>query len=258
MPTFFFHFSESFLPFRLPELDSLLLLAGIAPQDAYDAAADPPDLTRPYMLLQLPSAEAAVRVARRGILVTAAYEVWGDGRSYRSCIARVRRSLGRAGVAFDRAAGAVSPRAAAAAADGEEEEGEAEAAAEEAAEEEVVARGAAAAAAAAVVVAAAGGPPLPSTGLLAWSLTSGSSPATAQAAPPSSTSRSSLPRATRHLPPTRALRARALRALRARWARRARRARLQHAKLNAPMHGSALTSPPSSTVQKTPSAPRRA
>jgi tRNA G10 N-methylase Trm11 len=140
MPTFFFHFSESFLPFRLPELDSLLLLAGIAPQDAYDAAADPPDLTRPYMLLQLPSAEAAVRVARRGILVTAAYEVWGDGRSYRSCIARVRRSLGRAGVAFDRAAGAESPGAAgAAAAGGEEDEGETEGAGDNEEEEEAAA-----------------------------------------------------------------------------------------------------------------------
>ena len=98
---FLFHYAHSFLPFRLPELNALLTMCGVEPSSAYNEATAAADLERPFLVLDLPSVEVAGRVAGRGILINSAYEVWGDGETYEACVAHVKRTLRRGGIAFE-------------------------------------------------------------------------------------------------------------------------------------------------------------
>eukprot|EP00937_MAST-01D_sp_MAST-1D-sp2_P005527 g5527.t1 len=113
---FLVHFAHRHLPFRLPELDSVLQLHGVDPATAYDRAAAEAALEEcPFLVLDLPSEATAVGVANRGILIKAVYELWADGEDYDLCVAALRSALLRAGIT-PRGDGQQSATAAAAAA----------------------------------------------------------------------------------------------------------------------------------------------
>ena len=88
MPRFLLHMVHQHLDFRLAELDSRLEEAGISPAGAYDRAAaralQRERTESPYLLLELPSAEAAAAVCARMVLAMKIIELWGDGEDYPS------------------------------------------------------------------------------------------------------------------------------------------------------------------------------
>ena len=82
MPLYLFHFSESLLPFRLPEFDSLLLLAGIEPRAAYDATAAAA-ADRPFLLVNLPKGLlSSVPNAERCVLIREKWIISNHLKSY--------------------------------------------------------------------------------------------------------------------------------------------------------------------------------
>ena len=68
-------FAQKHEDFRLAELDSLLVLCGVAaPRECYDAAAYSP--VHPFLQIDLPSRAVASRLVKRAILVKRLYELW--------------------------------------------------------------------------------------------------------------------------------------------------------------------------------------
>jgi tRNA (guanine10-N2)-methyltransferase len=70
-------FVHRHLAFRLPELDSLLLMCGVEPASAYDKAVV--DMSSVLLEIELPSAAIAVQVSKRGILLRGIFELIGKG-----------------------------------------------------------------------------------------------------------------------------------------------------------------------------------
>ncbi|KAF9527300.1 tRNA guanosine-2'-O-methyltransferase [Crepidotus variabilis] len=80
MPLYLLHFAQAHNDFRLPELASVAELLGISytlPEKDEDR-----DPTRPYMVVELETEEHAKMLARRCILIKAAYEFYAQGPSY--------------------------------------------------------------------------------------------------------------------------------------------------------------------------------
>ncbi|PPQ93788.1 hypothetical protein CVT25_013497 [Psilocybe cyanescens] len=81
MPSrYLFHYAQVHNEFRLPELQSIAELHGISyslPGNAEDR-----DPNRPFMIVELEKEEHARMLARRCILIKAAYEYYGHGSTY--------------------------------------------------------------------------------------------------------------------------------------------------------------------------------
>ncbi|KAF0688061.1 Aste57867_20285 [Aphanomyces stellatus] len=68
------------LDFRFPELDALLTMQSLKPEDCYTRELNP--LSSPLVHVKLPSEEHAKFLSQRGILVKGVYEMWGHGTTY--------------------------------------------------------------------------------------------------------------------------------------------------------------------------------
>ena len=75
MPKFLVVFAQKHEDFRLPELDSVLVMLGIAsPRACYDIATY--SNAHPFLEVELPSCNLAARIVQRAILVKRVYELW--------------------------------------------------------------------------------------------------------------------------------------------------------------------------------------
>eukprot|EP00727_Mastigamoeba_balamuthi_P004014 m51a1_g1361 hypothetical protein (510) ;mRNA; f:393058-394748 len=84
-------FAHRHLGFRVPELDAISRLVEVPV--SYDAAealrissVDPNEET-PYLWVDVPSVEAAARIASRSLLIRGFYHVWGEGATYDEMVA---------------------------------------------------------------------------------------------------------------------------------------------------------------------------
>ena len=84
-------FVHRHLDFRLAELNALLKLQSLDPLDSYDQGLwdvyaeeiknEEPNIS-PVIVVDLPSFSHAKYLSKRGILIKAVYEIWGEGSSY--------------------------------------------------------------------------------------------------------------------------------------------------------------------------------
>ncbi|RHY82871.1 hypothetical protein DYB26_010366 [Aphanomyces astaci] len=73
--------------FRFPELDALLTMQDLKPDDCYTRELNP--LSSPLVHVKLPSETHAKFLSQRGILVKGVYEVWGHGHTYAALVESV-------------------------------------------------------------------------------------------------------------------------------------------------------------------------
>ncbi|KAJ3043779.1 hypothetical protein HDV00_004186 [Rhizophlyctis rosea] len=74
MGLFYVHFAQFHLDFRLPELESVAKIEGVSLKYEADAYSN----DSPFMVIELPSVEDAVKLVSRAILVNNIYELWGE------------------------------------------------------------------------------------------------------------------------------------------------------------------------------------
>lgn len=109
-------FVHRYVDFRLPELDALLTLQDLAPEDCYDRTlieskyrahqcweaqvkqdlkeVEQVDLS-PFLKITLPSIQHATFLVARGILVKGVYQIWGEGLTYALLQKNVQLNLER-------------------------------------------------------------------------------------------------------------------------------------------------------------------
>ncbi|RHY26858.1 hypothetical protein DYB32_007281 [Aphanomyces invadans] len=77
-----------FFDFRFPELDALLTMQSLVPEDCYTRELNP--LSSPLVHVKLPSEQHAKFLSQRGILVKGVYEMWGHGQTYDELVTSVK------------------------------------------------------------------------------------------------------------------------------------------------------------------------
>ncbi|OQS00641.1 tRNA guanosine-2'-O-methyltransferase [Thraustotheca clavata] len=87
MKEYLVFFVHRHLDFRFPEIDALLTMQSLKPEDCYSREANP--LSSPVVQIKLPSVEHAKFLSQRGILVKGVYEIWGHGKNYDEVVASV-------------------------------------------------------------------------------------------------------------------------------------------------------------------------
>ncbi|KAJ3018266.1 hypothetical protein HKX48_002997 [Thoreauomyces humboldtii] len=86
MPTYLICFAQFHMDFRLPELESLAILEGVAL--SFDKTTYSND--HPFLLAEIESDEQAAKLVRRSILIKEAVRLWADEPSLPALLARVR------------------------------------------------------------------------------------------------------------------------------------------------------------------------
>ncbi|CAK4124506.1 unnamed protein product [Aphanomyces euteiches] len=86
-------FVHRHLDFRFPELDALLTMQSLRPEDCYTREQNP--LSSPLVRVRLPSEAHAKFLSQRGILVKGVYEMWGQGKTYEELVRAVDEYEGK-------------------------------------------------------------------------------------------------------------------------------------------------------------------